>query len=104
MSNKRITFHSSLTAITGDTTNVYYQPPSNIRMKYPCIEYHDAQWDTTFANDMPYTITMHFQLTVIDPRPESPWIMEIARTFPMCKQTRHYTADGLNHDVFDIYI
>lgn len=103
MSNRRVALHNSLSRITGSTTNVYYQPPANIHMKYPCIEYRDAPWDTKFANDMPYAITRHYQLTVIDSKPDNPWIMTIAQTFPMCQYNRHYTADGLNHDVFDIY-
>lgn len=104
MPSNRNKLHDSLVEITGDRTRVYYQPPSNVHMQYPCIEYHDAPWDTKFANDKPYVITMHYQLTVIDPRPENPWIFQIATSLPMCKQNRHYTADGLNHDVFDIYI
>ena len=103
MSNRRAALHNSLSRITGSTKNVYYQPPANVHMKYPCIEYHDAPWDTKFANDMPYAITRHYQLTVIDSKPDNPWIMTIAQTFPMCQHNRHYTADGLNHDVFDIY-
>lgn len=103
MSNNRKDFHRTLSEITGDATRVYYQPPANVHMKYPCVEYHDSPWDTIFANDMPYLITRHYQLTVIDSKPENPWIKAIAYAFPMCQHNRHYTADGLNHDVFDIY-
>ena len=103
MSRPRKQLHDILCGITGSTTNVYYQPPTNIRMKYPCIEYHDSPWDTKFANDKPYAITRHYQVTVIDSRPENPWIQQISTSLPMCTFERHYTSDGLNHDVFDIY-
>lgn len=103
MSRPRKNLHEILTDITGSTKNVYYQPPSNVHMTYPCIEYHDSPWDTKFAGDKAYTITRHYQLTVIDPRPENSWIFQIAASLPMCSHERHYVADGLNHDVFDIY-
>ena len=103
MSRPRKHFHSLLCEITGSTNNVYYQPPANVHMKYPCIEYHDSPWDTKFAGDKPYAITKHYQVTVIDARPENPWIDTISTSFQMCTHERHYTADGLNHDVFDIY-
>lgn len=103
MSRPRKDFHSLLCGITGSTKNVYYQPPSNIHMTFPCIEYHDSPWDTKFANDKAYTITRHYQVTVIDSKPENPWIEAISTSFQMCTFERHYTSDGLNHDVFDIY-
>lgn len=102
MSKTREHFHSFLSTLTG-AEHIYYQPPSNMRMKFPCIEYHDAAMDTTFANDMPYVNTRHYQLTVIDSMPDNPWIQLIATSIPMCVHNRHYTSDGLNHDVFDIY-
>ena len=102
MPRPRKKLHDILCGITGDTKIVYYQPPMNVKMTFPCIEYHDAPWDTKFAGDSPYAITRHYQVTVIDPRPENPWIFELA-TLPMCTQERHYVSDGLNHDVFDLY-
>ena len=102
MSKTREEFHSRLSTITG-AKYIYYQPPSNTRMSFPCIEYHDAPMDVIFANDMPYVGTRHYQLTVIDPLPDSAWIQQIQFAFQMCVHNRHYTSDGLNHDVFDIY-
>ncbi len=100
-SHNRESFHSLLFTTTR-AEHIYYQPPKNVRMQYPCIEYHDQPWDSKFANNAPYTITRHYQVTVIDPMPDSEWLMKLAM-LPMCTFSRHYTSDGLNHDVFDIY-
>lgn len=95
-------FHSFLSTLTG-CKNIYYQPPSNVKMKYPCIVYSDSPWDTKFANDKPYVVTRHYQVTVIDKLPDNPWTMLMATHIPMCTHERHYTRDGLNHDVLDVY-
>ena len=100
--HSRENFHFLLSTITG-CEHIYYQPPSNVRMIFPCIEYHDAPWDARHADDKAYTITRHYQVTVIDKLPDNPWIMQLATELPMCTQERHYTSDGLNHDVLDVY-
>ena len=68
-SHNRESFHSLLFTTTR-AEHIYYQPPKNVRMQYPCIEYHDQPWDSKFANNAPYTITRHYQVTVIDPPDE----------------------------------
>jgi hypothetical protein len=100
--HSREDFHSLLAATTG-AEHIYYQPPANVRMIYPCIEYHDQPWVSKFANNKAYIICRHYQVTVIDPMPNNPWIMTLASEIPMCTHSRHYTSDGLNHDVLDIY-
>ena len=38
------------------TDNVYFQPPTNIKLEYPCIVYKRDFADTEFADDNPYMI------------------------------------------------
>jgi hypothetical protein len=82
--------------------NVYFQPPANLIMKYPCIVYHRDTGRTLFAGNSPYRFTKRYQVVVIDSDPDSPIPDKIA-ALPMCSYDRFYTADNLNHDVFNLF-
>ena len=100
--NKRLQLQQVLERIVGIDHKVYYQPPQNLRLTFPCIEYNLSTIDSQQADDMNYHSERRYQLTVIDPNPENPWIEELL-LLPKCAFSRHYTSDGLNHDVFYIY-
>lgn len=82
--------------------NVYFQPPSNVQMEYPCIVYERARSDTEFAGNAPYLITKRYTVTVIDRNPDSA-IPDAVAQLPMCTHSTFFVADNLNHDVFDLY-
>lgn len=82
--------------------NVYFQPPETVKLNYPCIIYSRSSIDTDFANDKPYQHKIQYKLTVIDSNPDSEIPTKIA-TLPMCSFDRHYTANNLNHDVYNLY-
>ncbi len=82
--------------------NVYFQPPENFKMQYDCIRYERSHIPPKFANNRPYILQNCYQLTVIYRNPDSDLPEKIAM-LPMCSHERHYTADNLNHDVFNLY-
>lgn len=82
--------------------NVYFQPPPNADMKYPCVVYSRDAAVTVFAGNAPYRNTKRYQVTVIDKDPDSPIPDKVAH-LPMCTFQRFFTADNLNHDVYDLY-
>lgn len=84
------------------STNVYYQPPSSVIMKYPAIVYSRDMMTNRFANDSVYTTETSYEVIVIDKNPDS-LIIEKVATMPTCRFNRNYTADNLNHDVFIIH-
>lgn len=98
---RRLRLHQILTEILG-TKNVYFQPPENTKMEYPCIVYQRNAADTKFADDKPYLNTKRYMVTVIDYDPDSEIPDKIA-ALPLCAFDRHYTADDLNHDVYNLY-
>lgn len=71
-------------------------------MVYPCIVYKRDRLDTQFASNDPYRTTKRYQVTVIDRNPDSD-IPDKVATLPMCASDRCFTANNLNHDVFNIY-
>ncbi|MDR1753387.1 MAG: hypothetical protein LBR74_00570 [Eubacterium sp.] len=101
MSSKRIELHNVLVEILG-YPHVYFQPPNTVNMQYPCIVYARNAIETKHANDLPYNNRTSYSVTVIDSNPDSDFPIKISN-LPLCKFERHYTADNLNHDVFNIY-
>ena len=82
--------------------NVYFQPPTNIQLTYPCIIYKRDYADTKFADDIPYSFKVRYMITVIDRDPDSEIPNKVA-SIPMSTFNRFYTADNLNHDVFNVF-
>jgi hypothetical protein len=99
MAQSRLQLHELLVQIT---PKVYFQPPENISMDYPCIVYERDNAETEFAGNKPYRYEKRYQVKVIDRYPDSPIPDKIA-ALPLCVFDRHYTADNLNHDVFNLY-
>ena len=85
-----------------DGVSVYFQPPPNVLMHYPAIVYNRDYLATDFADNKPYASTVRYQVTVIDPDPDSPVPNKIAQ-LPLMKYVRHYTTENLNHDIYDVY-
>ena len=81
---------------------VYFQPPTNVQMQYPCIVYKRDNASTAFADDSPYRFTQRYQVTIIDRNPDSPIVAMVA-ALRLTRFARHFTADNLNHDVFELY-
>jgi hypothetical protein len=90
------------TLLEGITDNVYFQPPENINMQYPCIVYNRDFAETEFAGNGPYTVTLRYMVTVIDRNPDSDIPGKVAM-LPMCVFNRFFTADSLNHDVYTLF-
>ena len=84
------------------TRCVYYQPPSNTQMSYPCIRYTKKDISSTYANDKMYSKTTCYELIVIDRKPDNP-VIEKLMELPYCSYDRNYKSDNLEHDVFTLY-
>lgn len=82
--------------------NVYFQPPENLKISYPCIIYKRKDLYNHFADNNPYISDKQYMVTVIDKNPDST-IPDKVAALPKSRYDRHYTADNLNHDVFTLY-
>lgn len=96
----RLKLQDKLEALLG-TKNVYYQPPSN-GMQYPAIRYSLSDIDIKHADDTAYFKTRCYEIIVISKTPDHPVIEKILE-LPHSRFSRHYVADGLNHDVLTLY-
>lgn len=90
------------TLLEGITEHVYFQPPTDSAMQYPCILYpRDASW-SEHADNRPYASMKRYQVTVIDRDPDSA-LPDQVEELPLCRFERSYRADGLNHWVFNLF-
>ena len=85
-----------------ENRNVYYQPPSSIRMSYPAIVYSRNNIDNYHADNSIYKQEKSYNIIVIDEDPDSDIVNKISK-LPRCRFDRHYTSDNLNHDSFTLY-
>lgn len=98
---KRLDLQTLLEGVLG-SGNVYFQPPANVQIQYPCIVYAHDNAKTEFASNHPYSRTKRYQVTVIDSNPDSLIPDDIAQQ-PLSDLNRVFTADNLHHYVFTLY-
>lgn len=102
INDNRLELHKKLVEILG-SNNVYFQPPSTIKMNYPAIVYSRDDIDSTHADNIVYKQFVRYQIILIDKSPTSKYI-DVISQLPMCSYERGYQADNLNHDSFTIYV
>lgn len=90
-----------LQAMLPSSSKAYIQPPAG-KLTNPAILIQRDYARTHFADNSPYRTLMRFQVTVIDRDPLSKIPSKVA-ALPMCTFNRFYPADGLNHNVYQIF-
>lgn len=87
----------------GYPENVYFQSPSTVSMRYPCIRYALSKIPAHYADNIRYMSKEQYILTVIDPNPDSQIPYLLLEHFDMIDFDRPYTAENLNHFVLTLF-
>ena len=82
---------------------VYFQPPTSIKLEYPCIILSRDGGSSRFADGRAYRFTRRYSVQSIDMNPDSEIPDWIAKNIPMCTMDQHYTSENLYHDSFTVY-
>lgn len=82
--------------------NVYFNPPEDRDMNYPCIVYNLADIQVTHADNRSYRKCNRYQIIYITENPGDPKVQEL-EDLPMCTFDRHYTADNMHHYAYTIF-
>lgn len=90
------------TLLKSFTEHVYFQPPTNIEMQYPCILYQRDHSRSEYADNRLYRRTKRYQVTVIDRDPDSE-LPDKVEDLPLCSFDRYFAAEHLNHHVFHLF-
>jgi hypothetical protein len=83
--------------------DVYFQPPSNIKLTHPCIVYHKVNKIREYANDGLYLGKQGYQVTLMETDPDSPIADAMEQYFQYCSITQHFAMDNLNQTVLTLY-
>lgn len=106
MDNKRLEFHEQLKTFmikNLGVDNVYFQPPENLLMKYPCIVYHLATINTRHADDAIYKMDYRYDIKLIELEPDTGMATKFLTEFPKMHFGTPYNTDGLYHSPFEGY-
>lgn len=95
--------HQVLQELMGEGTKVYFQPPENLKLKYPCVVFERTNALANYADNLPYQITKRYTVTLICKTSDNDELLDKLLTFPMSTYDRQFINDNLVHDVFTIY-
>lgn len=98
----RLNLQTELEEILG-SRNVYFQPPSSVRMQYDAIRYELSGKDLKRADNKIYRNTNRYDGVIITRKSDSVLPDRLLAHFEMCSFGSPYTADNLNHFPFTIY-
>ena len=104
LNSERKELDAKLRSILGSSNSyVYFQPPENYKMKYPCIVYNLGTPRVLFANDKQYIKKRRYEITYIHDDPVSPITDIIHEAFRYCRFERRFVSDNKYHDVFTVF-
>lgn len=101
MSQRRVEMQRMLESMLG-SRNVYFQPPTGMKLEYPCIVYNLDTANDVHANDRIYRRLYRYSLTYITKNPEDP-MRDTIDDLQYCSFNRFFASDNLNHYVYTIY-
>ena len=106
MSEQRLRLDGILRRVLQETVgecHLYYQPPANLKMQYPCIRYDLNRIRNVHADGHVYLQHPSYTVTVMTKTPDSDLTAAVSR-LDQCRHDRSYIADNLYHDVFTMTV
>lgn len=108
---RRIQFHNELESLLSGylavlddgSSAIYFQPPENVKLKYPCLLYSREPDYFRHADDSPYFIKPHYEVTIISRDPDNNLADILVEHFKYCRFNRRIMADNLIHDMLGLY-
>lgn len=97
----RLSLHELLCSELG-SRNVYFQPPSNVHMRYPAIIYRLSDIRNRHADNDVYASSKQYEITVVDKDPDSSTPDKINQ-LSTARFVRAFVSDNLNHWIFEIF-
>ena len=99
--DRRPKLHQLLKSLFNADPHVYHNPPPSVKMTYPCIVYKMSRFPDEHADNLRYFEHREWDLTVIDPDPDSKLREKVAQ-LKWCRFNRSFVNDNLNHFVFTL--
>lgn len=83
---------------------IHFQPPENIKLKYPCIIYKFDRYKDFYAGDGRHIVREAYTVTHIYKDPTQNLREAIRLLFTYADFDRVFVNDNLYHDVYTIYM
>lgn len=83
---------------------VYFQPPPNLSLEYPCIVYEKQRTETRRADNRPFTFYDRYTVTHISKSYDESVPIKMLGAFRHAFQDREFKTDGLYHQVYTVYV
>lgn len=84
------------------TKNVYFQPPEEKQLVYPCIIYQLDGVKTIYADSIPYKNSKRYLVTYISKTPDM-YVPDQIALLPTASFNRYFVQKNLNHWSYRIY-
>ena len=82
---------------------VYYEPPTDVKLTYPCLKANRSRRDVKYASNKPYIKDESFTIYFITRDVKTaPAVLNQLEELPYCTYDTEYIADGLHHYVYKI--
>lgn len=81
---------------------LYFQPPENLKLEYPCAIYSIANWPARNADNRIYFRKKQYRVVVIDKSPDSRLAQSLSE-MPNSVFEKHYIFENLHHYSFTIF-
>ena len=94
---------AALQELMGESVKVYFQPPENFKLSYPCVVFDRTTALMNYADNKPYQVTKRYTVTLISKTADNEELLDKLLKFPMATYDRQFINDNLVHDVFSIY-
>lgn len=83
-------------------SRVYFQPPENFKLKFPCIVYRIAKPNVMHADNKKYSRIQQYEITHINADPDNT-IKDKIEELPYCEFSRFFTNGNMNHYLYNLY-
>ena len=98
----RTELHNVLLGFAG-SGHVFFQPPPNVRISYPCFVYSLRDMNARFADDGPYIVSDWYDVTYITKDPDDLVVQNLVKIKGFVFN-RWFAADDLNHYAFIYHV
>ena len=97
----RLELQTELETFLG-STNVYFQPPESVKLKYPCIIYNLSSFDLKKADNIIYNKKDTYNIKIVHYDPDNTLKDEILNKFEYISPTSFYVVDNLYHYTYTL--
>lgn len=94
----------ALESILGSQVAVYFQPPENFKLSYPCVIYSRIPPSVTHADNSLYSLAEKFSIMIVDRDPHSNIWKDILLNLPKVRFDRSFPQNGANHTAMTIVL